>query len=518
MIGEHLGLTHLLDRSARRDASAIAIVDGDTSITYAQFQTDSLALAGHFQRMGVTRGDRVAVRLHNCEEVMCAYFACHALGAVCVPLNMRLSDEETAHVLRDCAPKAAVGETQSASAPWSELVPHWLLTDDDSDPQKSFSHARCGSPADIDPGSGSDAAFIMYTSGTTGWPKGAVLTHRNILVNTFSWALEVGVSRSDVWASPLPLFHIGGVVGVYPFLMLSARSHILPSVGFDSGIFLDVLSATGATMCALVPSQWDLVTQDPKAGDALAGIRRAIWGAAPASMTLLRRMESVLPSASVMCTFGQTEVTANATFLTPAQSAPKMGSVGRPSLAVECRVIDEKGNDVVPGNVGEIAYRGPTVMAGYWNQPEATEGAFIDGWFRSGDLVRVDADGFFYVVDRRKDMLISGGENVYPAEVERVLSDYPGIQDVAVVGVPDDRWGEIPVAFAVVDDDVQVEAALAFARGRLASYKVPRALRAVESLPRNATGKVRKNVLRSQWQDTVRKASDGSPINQDQEV
>jgi len=344
---------------------------------------------------------------------------------------------------------------------------------------------------------------VMYTSGTTGLPKGAVLTHKNLIANTWNWIFAVGIEHGDVYSAGLPLFHIGGLVGLYPFLMLGNRVVLQRTGGFDPDETLDLMERAGATVCAYVPAQWQLLLDQPTARQRLRAQRRAVWGASPASRPLLEQMLEVLPHESVISTFGQTEVTANATFLDRRDARRKLGSVGRPAMTMEHRVVDDENRDVLTGEVGEIVYRGPTVTPGYFNRPEATEAAFRGGWFHSGDLVREDDEGYVYVVERKSDTIISGGENVYPAEVERVLIEHPAIAEVAVVGTADERWGETPVAFvvAVPGAVVRPQELIAFCASRLARFKHPARIVAMDELPRNASGKILKRILRERAGD-----------------
>jgi acyl-CoA synthetase (AMP-forming)/AMP-acid ligase II len=347
-----------------------------------------------------------------------------------------------------------------------------------------------------------DLAFVIHTSGTTGRPKGAMLSHQNLVVNTTNWIHELGATRDDVWLSGLPLFHIGGLNGVLPFLYLGTTSVLTPSTGFDAGASIGLMAEHGVTMCFFVPTQWDEICAHPRVGDhEAARLRVAMWGASDATEGTLRRLAATFPSVSVVNAFGQTEMSSNTTFLKGEDSVRRMGSIGRPAINVEVRVVDEQGEDVAPGEVGEIVYRGPTVMQGYLGDPAATAEAFAGGWFHSGDLVRRDADGFLYVVGRAKDMIISGGENVYPAEVERVLAEHPGVGEVAVVGIPHPRWVETPLAVVVrvpggaVTEDELIE----HCRTRLAGYKKPSAVVFADVLPRNATGKVLRRDLRAHY-------------------
>jgi acyl-CoA synthetase (AMP-forming)/AMP-acid ligase II len=396
----------------------------------------------------------VALLLHNGLEFPETLLACHRIGAIAVPINFRLTRAEIDYILADS------GAATVVDGP--------LGTD----------HA----PA---PEARTEDALLCYTSGTTGRPKGAVLTHANLVASTRSWIHEMGATADDVWLSGQPLFHIGGINGMLPFLALGAKAVITPTTGFDARNAVRLMEEHAVTMCIFVPTQWDEVTAVPQR----TRLRVAMWGAAPASRRTLEALARTYPGVDIVSAYGQTEMSGATTLLKGADATRKMGSVGKPMRDVELRLADE-----VDG-VGEIVYRGPMVMRGYWNNPKATAEAFAGGWFHSGDLATRDAEGYLRLVDRKKDMIVSGGENIYPAEVERVLREHPAVDDVAVVGVPHPRWGETPVAF-VVGTEVEASELIEHCRHHLASYKKPSAITFVAELPRNAAGKVLRRELR----------------------
>jgi acyl-CoA synthetase (AMP-forming)/AMP-acid ligase II len=343
----------------------------------------------------------------------------------------------------------------------------------------------------------------MYTSGTTGRPKGAVLSYFNLLMNTNTMQVCMTITGDDeVWLSGLPLFHIGGLNGILPYILLGGTSVILPSGQFDAAEVVDLMEREHITGCYFVPTQWQQICAVPGVRDRKLSLRRISWGASVAPPSVLQAMAETFPGVPNYNAFGQTEMSSITCLLQGKDAVRKMGSVGRPVPNVEVRIVDPDMRDVPEGDVGEIVYRGPNVMLEYWKNPTATAEAFDGGWFHSGDLVRRDEDGFLFVVDRKKDMIISGGENIYCAEVEAAIDAHPGVREVALIGIPDERWVETPraiVAPADPDDPPSTDEIITWCRERLASYKKPTSVVFVDALPRNASGKVLKTTLRERY-------------------
>src|SRR6185312_4910470 len=479
------------------------------TVTWAQLRQRVAALADALSRRGVGFGDRVMVLMLNRTEFMESVLAANMLGAIAVPLNFRLTPAEIAFLVQDC--EARVMITEDVLAPVATAVRDieplldssvvaGAATDDavfgyeDLINETGDAHQPVDIPND-------SPALIMYTSGTTGRPKGAVLTHTNLTGQTTTVLYTSGVDlNNDVGFIGVPLFHIAGVGNMLTGMLLGVPTVIYPLGAFEPGQLLDVLAAEKVTGIFLVPAQWQAGCAEQKARPRDLKLRVMSWGAAPAPDALLREMSAIFPGTQILAAFGQTEMSPVTCMLLGDDAIRKRGSVGKVIPTVAARVVDDDMNDVPIGEVGEIVYRAPTLMSGYWNNPEATAEAFAGGWFHSGDLVRMDSDGYVWVVDRKKDMIISGGENIYCAEVENVLASHPSIVEVAVIGRAHDKWGEVPIAVAAVaGDNLRLDELDEFLTERLARYKHPKALEIVDALPRNPAGKVLKTELRLRY-------------------
>jgi fatty-acyl-CoA synthase len=500
-----------LARHALMQPEATALRFLGHTTTWGELDGRVTALAGALRRRGVGFGDRVLILMLNRTEFVESFLAANKLGAIAVPVNFRMTPAEIAFLVSDCQARVVITETVLASVATAvrDLDPTLQtvivaggVTDGAVIGYDDLIAEPGEAPGPVDIPNDSPA-LIMYTSGTTGRPKGAVLTHTNIagqaMTNLFTIAADV---NNDVGFIGVPLFHIAGIGNTITPLQLGLPTVIYPLGAFDPAHLLDVLEAEQVTTMFLVPAQWQAVVAEQRANPRKLALRVLSWGAAPASDTLLREMAESFPGTQIYAAFGQTEMSPVTCMLLAQDAIRKLGSVGKVIPTVAARVVDENMNDVPVGQVGEIVYRAPTLMAGYWNNPKATAEAFAGGWFHSGDLVRQDDEGYVWVVDRKKDMIISGGENIFCAEVENALAAHPAIVEVAVIGRPDEKWGEVPVAvlaLAVTHSDLELADLDEFLTGRLARYKHPKALEIVETLPRNPAGKVLKTELRARY-------------------
>ena len=506
-----------VDRHALMQPNATALRFLGHTVTWAQLRRRVAALAEALSRRGVGFGDRVMILMLNRTEFIESVLAANMLGAIAVPLNFRLTPAEIALLVEDCEARVMITEAVLAPVatgvrdiqPLLEMIVVAGGSTDDSllgyEDLINESGAKPGAEPGAEPEPvdvpNDSPALIMYTSGTTGRPKGAVLTHTNLTGQTMTGLYTNGADiNSDVGFIGVPFFHIAGIGNMLTGILLGVPTVIYPLGAFDPGQLLDVLAAEKVTGLFLVPAQWQAVCAEQRARPRDLRLRIISWGAAPAPDALLREMSATFPGTQILAAFGQTEMSPVTCMLLGEDAIRKRGSVGKVIPTVAARVVDENMNDVPVGEVGEIVYRAPTLMSGYWNNPAATAEAFAGGWFHSGDLVRMDEEGYVWVVDRKKDMIISGGENIYCAEVENVLAGYPRIVEVAVVGRADDKWGEVPLAVAAVTDEgLRLEDLAEFLAERLARYKHPKALEIVEALPRNPAGKVLKTELRARF-------------------
>lgn len=498
-----------LERHAMMQPDAPALRFVGNTMTWADLRRRVAALAGALSGRGVGFGDRVMILMLNRTEFVESVLAANMIGAIAVPLNFRLTPTEIAVLVEDCV--AHVMLTEAALAPVAIGVRNIqpllsvIVVAGGSSQDSVFGYedllneaGDVHEPVDIPNDS---PALIMYTSGTTGRPKGAVLTHANLTGQAMTALYTSGANiNSDVGFVGVPLFHIAGIGNMLTGLLLGLPTVIYPLGAFDPGQLLDVLEAEKVTGIFLVPAQWQAVCTEQQARPRDLRLRVLSWGAAPGPDALLRQMSATFPETQILAAFGQTEMSPVTCMLLGEDAIAKRGSVGRVIPTVAARVVDQNMNDVPVGEVGEIVYRAPTLMSCYWNNPEATAEAFAGGWFHSGDLVRMDSDGYVWVVDRKKDMIISGGENIYCAELENVLASHPDIAEVAVIGRADEKWGEVPIAVAAVtNDDLRIEDLGEFLTDRLARYKHPKALEIVDALPRNPAGKVLKTELRLRY-------------------
>ena len=485
---------------ARWQGGSVAVRFGDRDVTWSELDGRAAALAAGLAGLGVRRGDRVGLLMANRPEFLDVVVACARLGAIVAPFNLRFTAPELAYVVGDA--DCAVVVTEASLRPGLSIAtanaPTMVVLDaDDGSLEALVTADGTATAAAVVP---DDPLFICYTSGTTGDPKGAVLTHASWFYASMSRALQGGINRNDRILMPFPLAFTGGLALAMVGLWSGATLVLEP--GFEPGRALRLIEAQRITVFMAVPTLFQQMALHPSfAATDISSIRCASSGGATVPVALLR---TYLDRGITMTqAYTLTEVSASGITLPYDQAMERVGSCGVPALHSQARIVDADDHEVPPGVVGEIVIRGPEVMVGYWRKPEATAATLRDGWCHTGDLGTRDADGYFYVVDRAKDMLITGGLNVYPAEIERQLAGLDGVVELTVIGVPDETWGETPAVIAVTNGaTLDGAAVLARCRGQLADFKVPRYLVVREEpLPRNMAGKVLKAELRAQYAD-----------------
>ena len=497
----------------RGTKEAVRDLGSGRSFTYAELDMRIDAIAAHFASRGIGRGDRVAVLAHNGVEYFDIQFACARTGAICVLLNWRLTVSELEYIVDDSSPTLIVHDIEFADAA-HELQRRCDIADllqiaggaaDSAYEEAIVAHS--GTAVERVTLTHDDVIAIMYTSGTTGLPKGAMITHGMNFWNCVNLGIPAGVGLDTVHLNILPLFHTGGL-NCYSNPVLHAGGTVVLLKQFDPGETLQVLGDPdqGITHFFGVPAPYQFMMQHPDFDTTdLTRLRVAGVGGAPCALAIMEAWnERGVP---LLQGFGMTETSPAAIFLDPDDALRKIGSTGKALMHTEFRIVNDDGDDCGTGEMGELWVAGPHITPGYWNKPEATSDAFEGRWLKTGDAARTDDEGFVYIVDRWKDMYISGGENVYPAEVENVLYQLPQVAEAAVIGVPSDRWGETGLAVLALKPGTSLDrqAVQAHCAERLAKFKVPADIALVDALPRNATGKVLKRELRDEFVD------DGAP-------
>ncbi|HEU4404411.1 MAG TPA: long-chain fatty acid--CoA ligase [Polyangiaceae bacterium] len=499
-------------RHAETRPGRVALAFRGARWTYAQLHERVDRVASGLRERGVRKGDRVLAMLLNGPEFFELLMACNRLGAIFVPINFRLSADEVAFLIDDAAP-----EIFAYQAPFRPIADAYAARGGRRQPLRvelgegapaagaeAYAALAAGGGGGLVPAPvlESDPAIMMYTSGTTGRPKGALLSHGNLLWNNMQVLHALSLGDDEVNYTVAPLFHIGGLNVLTGPLIYKGATTVVDDQ-FEPRRALAALASHRATAAFMVPAMWAAISRAPDfdAYD-LKALRTCLVGGAPCPLPVLEFYQG--RGFRFQEGFGMTETAPIVSVLAAEDVVRKNGSVGKPCIHVEVRVVDAADREVARGEVGELAVRAPNVMLGYWNRPEASAEALRGGWMHTGDLARVDGEGFVYIVDRKKDMIITGGENVYPAEVEQVLVRHPKVLEVAVIGLPDERWGEAVAAVVACKpgESLGLDELRAYCEGKLARYKQPLALCPVDALPRNATGKVLKTELRQRFAGT----------------
>jgi fatty-acyl-CoA synthase len=494
----NLGIGTWIHRRRVKSAESIAISDGSRRLRYDMLAERVDRLTNALRARGVAGGDRVAYIGPNTAEFLETLFACGQLGAVFVPLNTRLAPDEIAYAVADSGATMLFHTSEFTDRVATTRLPRVVSGGPPDDTAIRYEDMLTEAPADHPdlPVALDDPALILYTSGTTGRPKGAVLSHGNLTWNAINVLVDYDVTSTEVALMVSPLFHVASLgMGALPTFLKGGTLVLQPT--FEPAAVLAAIAEHRVTALSGVPTTFQMLVEHPDwSRTDLSSVTKLTCGGSPVPARVADAYE--LRGLSFSSGYGLTETSPGATSLSPRHSRERSATSGLPHFFTDVRVAGPDGRELPPGEIGEILISGPNVIAGYWNRPDATAQAITDGWLHSGDLGFRDADGFLTIADRIKDMFISGGENVYPAEVERVILEMPEVAGVAVIGVPDDTWGEVGRAVVVpaADRSVTHDLIARHLDGRVARYKIPRSTVIVASLPRTATGKISKREIR----------------------
>lgn len=498
------------------EKTALVDVASGRRLSYKAFneRADKLAAALRL-RYGIRKGDRVAVLAYNCAETLELFFALGKLGAIMVPLNYRLVEPELQYIIQNSESRLLFFGSEfegTVKAFLPEVALEYVVPFHEDGLLTSYEELMAvpftgvPEPAEIDL---DDPWLILYTSGTTGQPKGAVLTHGTITWNAINTQVGWDLRHDDITLTHTPFFHTGGL-NVLTTPLFHRGGTVVLMRQFEATQSLQVIERERCTVVFAVPTMFQMMLESPVFHTSdLSAIRFFISGGAPCPVSLIEAYAQ--SGLTFKQGYGLTEAGPNCFTLDAKDAVRKAGSVGFPNFHLDVRVVDDAGHDVALGEVGELLIRGPHVIKGYWKNPQATAQAIRDGWLHTGDLVRRDEEGYFYIVDRKKDMIISGGENIYPAELEKILHGHPGIKEAAVIGVPHPKWGEVGRAVVVPRDPASLQGAIfheatlteaqviMYLHERVARYKLPKSVVFTSELPRNPTGKVLKPALRERF-------------------
>jgi long-chain acyl-CoA synthetase len=516
-----LYLTQAIHRAAATTPSAVATTCAGRNRSWTEVKERVARLAGALQALGVGTGDRVAILAMNSDRYFETYFAVPWAGAVIVPMNIRWSVAEHVYSIEDSGATILIVDdvflpTGLAVRKECSGIRHVIYAGDGPVPEGLLGYEALVSEAAPAPDAGrngNDLAGIFYTGGTTGFPKGVMLSHQSLWTSSLSIGAGIGLTPSVRYIHAAPMFHLADGGMTYAATIYGGSHVFLPS--FDASAFIALVESERVTHALLVPTMIRLLLDCPDlASRDISSFERLVYGASPMAESLLRTAMELLPSVGFVQAYGQTELSPLATVLgsewhvLEGPKAGKLRSAGRPGLCVEIRIVGADGGEVPRGSVGEVCVRGPNAMLGYWNQPEQTAATLVDGWVHTGDGGYLDEDGFLYIVDRIKDMIVSGGENVFSAEVENALMQHPAVSECAVIGVPDEKWGERVHAIVVPKEGHAVTAddIVAHCKALIAGYKCPRSVDVrSEPLPKSGAGKILKVDLRKPyWADKGR--------------
>jgi fatty-acyl-CoA synthase len=504
-----LNIGGFLNRSMELFPDKTSIIYENQRISFRELNAQSNRIGNALLSWGVRKGEKIGLLFYNSPEFVEIFLGAVKIGVTSVPLNFRLVGRELDYIINNSDIRVLfLGEDfiEKILGIRKSLknVEHYFVSGQSIPASMQSFRTFVDEATDEEPGvlvDEEDVAAIVYTSGTTGRPKGAVITHKNIIWSAVSYIIDKDLKISDVALVVSPLFHVAGLGNLLTNIFLG--STIVLHRQFSPVAVMETIEKEKVTIIpTMAPTMYNILLQLPDLMlYDISSIRAVMSGAATIPVETKQSIQKLFANAKIQDTYGLTETTAGATTLKSDYVISKASSVGKPLFSLKARIVNEKGEDVKPGEVGEIILSGPTVMKEYYNDPEATKDALRDGWLYSGDLGRVDEEGFIYVVDRKKDMITSGGENIYPKEIEEVLYTHPKILEAAVIGVPDKKWGESVKAVVVLKsgEEMSEEEVIEFSKANLASYKKPRSVVFISTLPKTASGKILKQILRQSY-------------------
>jgi acyl-CoA synthetase (AMP-forming)/AMP-acid ligase II len=525
-------ISSIIESTVKKWPNSEAVVCSNKRFNYKEFGTRIKKLANVLIQNGITPGARIGIIHHNCHIFLESYFAAAVSNSILTPINYRLSADELNYILQDSGAEVLITNyeylkkiQEAISSNKKSRKLHTIIwTGEENNKIEEINeisflnYERALENAKINleqitqepKNNHSTIAHLYYTSGTTGQPKGVILTHENVITHAQGTITEFQLSNNDIWGHIAPLYHLADAWATFAITMVGGRHVIVPK--FEPKAVLDAIRQEKITISNLIPTMLNMLVNYPgAANETYPSLRSMLSGGAPIAPELVRKVIKTFGCDYVQ-TYGMTETSP---YLTVSllkehlKQLPKeeqfiyQSRTGRPFITVKLKVVNESGQEVEPNNseVGEIWVRGPNIFPGYWNDPKETAMAFSDDWFKTGDLAVIDQEGYINIVDRKKDMILTGGENVYSTEVEHVLYEYPGILEAAVIGVPDDKWGEVVKAVVVLKEGISAseDEIIDFCKSRLAHFKVPKSIEFIDELPKTGTGKIAKKMLKDKY-------------------
>jgi O-succinylbenzoate-CoA ligase len=504
--------TFLTRRAALSPAleATVEPMAGGRRLTFRELNARANRVANALRLLGVKKGDRVGLLLMNGAEFVETFFAVAKIGAVNVPLNFRLVGDELEFIVKDAGATVLISSAELAPLV-ADLqgrgdrtdIAHWVQVGGEAPSFSASYDSWIANASPLEPvavGGDDDLVFIMYTSGTTGLPKGVMHTHSSVMWALLTISATADQHYADRYLFSLPMFHVGALAPALGCIYRGVTLVILKA--FDPKLSWQLIDDEKITTTLMVPAmlQFMMATHEPSMN--ISSLRWVMSGAAPVPVTLIKAYEAM--GVEIHQVYGLTETCGPACLILGEDALVRAGSTGRAFFHTDVRVVDDDGHDAKTGEPGEVLVRGPHIMLGYWNRPDATAEAIRDGWLHTGDIATMDADGFITIMDRVKDMLISGGENVYPAEIENIVLSHPKVADVGVIGIPSAKWGESPMAVVVRNDEsLTAEEVMEWCKGKLAPFKLVKTVAFVTEIPRNPSGKILKRMLRDEFKVTA---------------